>query len=168
MSLKYLTTGLAAATLVGAAAVGVTSIASVPTTATPAITPVVFGAPLPLDQGQDISGQLTNVLTTLEERGVSFRSPDKANLIQGGVGLIEGRTADRALENAYQQGSLPVSFNVSNIRQAADGSSATATVSVSGSQSSPRSQDVTFISGGPLGWQLSKSSALAVLSAAGS
>jgi hypothetical protein len=168
VSLKHLTTGLAAATLVGAAAFGVTSIASVPATAMPAITPVVFGAPLPLDQAGDISGQLSNVLTTLEERNVSFRSPDKESLIQGGVGIIEGRTADRALENAYQQGSLPVSFDVSNIRQAADGSSATATVSVSGGQGPSRSQDVTFVSGGPLGWQVSRSSALAVLTAAGS
>ena len=164
-SSQVLTTGLAAATLVGAAAFGLTSIAAAPTTGIPASTPVVFGAPLPLDQAPDISGQLMHVLTTLEERNVSFRSPGKENLIQGGVGIIEGRTADRALENAYQDGSLPVSFNVTNIRQAADGSSATATISVSGGQGQPRSQDVTFVSGGPLGWQLSRSSALAVLTA---
>lgn len=168
MSLKHLITGLATATLAGAAAFGVTSIAPAPTTAMPAITPMVFGAPLPLDQAGDISGQLANVLNTLEQRNVSFRSPDKESLIQGGVGIIEGRTADRALENAYQQGSLPVSFNLTNIRQAADGSSATATVGVSGDQGPSRSQDVTFVSGGPLGWQLSRSSALAVLTAAGS
>jgi hypothetical protein len=162
--IKYLTTGIAAAALVGAAAASVTSIPSSAPVTAPAISPVVFGAPLPLDQG-DISGQLSSVLYGLAQPGGSFHS-DKSGLVEGGVGLIEGRAADRALANANQQGMLPLSFQVANVRPAPDGSSATASVTVSGPQLAPRTQDVTFVNNGH--WMVSRASAMAVLSAVNS
>jgi hypothetical protein len=164
VSLKYLTTGLAAAAFVGAAAVGVTSIASVPTTATPAITPVVFGAPLPLAPGDPLDGTLTNVLTTLAGPG-SFRAEPKMDLIQGGVGIIEGRTADRLFTNASQNGDLPLQFSLGPIQS--DGATATTTVTATGPRmTAPVSQQVTFINEGGT-WKVAKNSALALLSAAG-
>ncbi len=105
MSLKSLTTGVAAATLVGAAAVGVTSVASVPTTVSPAITPVVFGAPLPLDSDPALTGEFTGILNQLANTGTIS---DKGYLVEGGVGILEGRTADQLLKNAAQKGDLPL------------------------------------------------------------
>lgn len=161
MSLKYLATGLAAAALVGAAVVGVTSIASVPTTAAPAITPVVFGAPLPLDPGADIpsSDQLITVLNGLADPSVPFRS--KSNLVEGGVGIIEGRTADHLMANAVQNGDFPLSFQIANIQPSGAGT-ATATVTASGPRTAPVSQTVTFVDQG--GWKLSRGSATTLLS----
>ncbi|MCW2651493.1 MAG: hypothetical protein QOE41_4789 [Mycobacterium sp.] len=164
MSLKCLTTGLAAATLVAAAAVGVTSIASVPTTATPAITPVVFGAPLPLQTGDPLDPTLKGVLTTLAGPG-SFRDPSKSGLIEGGVGIIEGRTADRLYTNAVQNGDMPLKFDLGPIQS--DGTTATTTVTATGPRmSAPVSQQVMFLNDGTH-WMVSKNSAMALLSAAG-
>ncbi len=164
MSLKYLATGLAAATLVGAAAAGVISIASAPPTATPAITPVVFGTPLPLDPAADVptSDQLMSVLNDLADPSVSFRN--KGNLVEGGVGIIEGRTADHLMANAVQNGSMPLSFQVANIQPAGAGA-ATATVTATGPKLAPTSQTVTFVDQG--GWKVSRGSATSLLSMAG-
>jgi len=163
VSLKYLTTGLAGVTLVGAAAFGVTSIASAPTAATPAITPVVFGAPLPLDPAADVpsSDDLIGLLNGLADPSVPFRS--KGNLVEGGVGIVEGRTADHLIANASQEGDLPLSFQVANI-QPAGPNAATATVTASGPKLAPRSQTVTFVDEG--GWKLSRGSATTLLSMA--
>ncbi|MBV8929033.1 MAG: hypothetical protein JO152_07910 [Mycobacteriaceae bacterium] len=160
MRLKYLTTGIAAAALVGAAAAGVTSIASAPTT--PAVAPMVFGAPLPLDPAADLptSGQLVSLLNSLADPGVSFRS--KGGLVEGGVGIIEGRTADALMKNAAAQGKLPLSFQVANIAPAGPGA-ATADVTASGPTGSV-TQNVTFVDQG--GWKLSRGSAMSLLQAA--
>jgi hypothetical protein len=162
VTLKTLVTGVAAAAVVGAAAAGVTSIASgAPLASAPAVQPVVFDIPLPLVPAEGSCGatteQLTTVLNALEAPG-SFRN-GKSDLVEGGVGMIEGRAADRLLTNAYQTGALPVSFAVLN-PVCGPGNSVTATVTAGG-----RSQDVTFVPGGHLGWQLSRGSATAVLSA---
>lgn len=169
MSLKSLTTGVAAATLVGAAAAGVTSIASAPTAAIPAITPVVFGAPLPLDDpAADVptTGQLTSLLTSLADPNVPFRS--KAGLVEGGVGIIEGRTADRLMANAAAQGKLPLRFQVANIVPAVappqGGSAATADVTATGPSGTPTTQNVQFVNQD--GWKLSRGSAMTLLQAA--
>lgn len=163
MSLKSVTIGVAAATLVGAAAVGVTSIATVPTTVSPAITPVVFGAPLPLDSDPALAGQLTGILNQLAN-GATIT--ENAGLIQGGVGLFEGRTANRLLAQAQQNGELPLNLAVTNVSPPAPDGSVTATVNASGPKTPPTSQQVTFVPGGPSGWQVSKSSATALLQAA--
>ena len=143
MTLKTLVTGVAAATMVGGAAAGVTFIAS----------PAVSHAQPCAD-----AGQLTAVIDGLAAPGVGFHY-GKSDLVEDGVGIIEGKTADRLLKNAYESGSLPVRFNVEPPVCNPDGS-ATAIVSASG-----RSQPVTFVPGGRFGWQLSRGSATAVLSA---
>lgn len=144
MTLKSLVTGVAAAALVGGAAAGVTSIAS----------PATAHAQPPCAD----AGQLTAVIDGLAAPGVGFHS-GKSDLVEGGVGIIEGKTADRLLKNAYADGSLPAQFTVGSPVCNPDGS-ATATVSAGGS-----SQAVTFVPGGRFGWQLSRGSATAVLSA---
>jgi hypothetical protein len=143
VTLKSLVTGMAAAAVVGGAAAGVTFIAS----------PAVAHAQPCAD-----SGKLTAVIDRLAAPGVGFHS-GKSDLVEGGVGVIEGKTADRLLKNAYESGSLPVPFNVGTPVCNPDGS-ATATISAGG-----RSQAVTFVPGGRFGWQLSRGSATAVLSA---
>jgi hypothetical protein len=163
VGLKSVTTGVAAAALVGAAAVGVTSIASVPTAVSPAITPVVFGAPLPLDNDPDLAGQLTGVLNQLAN-GATIT--ENAGLIQGGVGILEGRTANRLLAQAHQNGDFPLNLAVTNVSPPAPDGSIAATVNASGPKTAPVTQQVTFVPGGPSGWQVSKSSAMSVMQAA--
>jgi hypothetical protein len=163
VSLKSLTTGAAAATLVGAAALGVTSIATVPTSATPAITPVVFGAPLPLDNDPNLAGQLTGILNQLAN-GKTIT--ENSGLIQGGVGILEGRTANRLLAQAQQNGDFPLNLAVSNISPPAPDGSVTGDVNVSGPKTAPVTQQVTFVPGGPSGWQVSRASAMSVMQSA--
>lgn len=165
MSLKSLITGAAAATLVGAAAVAVTSIATVPTTASVAITPVVFGAPLPLqpDVAAPSAGQLEGILNQIAN-GTTIT--ENASLIQGGVGILEGRTANRLLANARQNGDLPLNLAVTNVSPPAPDGSVTATVNATGPKLAGTTQQVTFVPGGPSGWQVSKASATALMQAA--
>ena len=163
MSLKYLTTGLAAAAFVGAAALGVTSIASGPATFSTAVIPVVFGAAPPLDPAADVptSDELIAVLNGLADPSVPFRS--KGNLIEGGVGIVEGRAADRLMANASQQGYLPLSFQVSNIQPAGPGA-ASASVIASGPNLAPKTANVVFVDEG--GWKISRTSATSLLQTA--
>jgi len=123
---------------------------------------MVFGAPLPLDPAADLptSGQLVSLLNSLADPGVSFRS--KGGLVEGGVGIIEGRTADALMKNAAAQGKLPLSFQVANIAPAGPGA-ATADVTASGPTGSV-TQNVTFVDQG--GWKLSRGSAMSLLQAA--
>jgi hypothetical protein len=161
--LKYLTTGLAAATLVGAAALGVISIAAGPAPSTTAVTLAVFGAPLPQQPAADLptSDQLMAVLNGLADPSVPFRS--KSNLIEGGVGIVEGHAADRLLANASQQGYLPLSFQVSNIQPAGAGA-ASASVTASGPNLAPKTANVVFVDEG--GWKISRTSATSLLQTA--
>jgi hypothetical protein len=163
VSLKSLTTGVAAATLVGAAAVGVTSIAPVPQTVSPQITPVVFGAPLPLDNDPALSGQLQGILNQLAN-GATIT--ENADLVQGGLGFFEGRTANRLLNNARQNGDLPLNLTVTNVSPPAADGSVTATVTASGPKLAGTTQQLTFVPGGPSGWQVSKASATSLMQAA--
>lgn len=160
MNVKSLAAGMAAVAAVGAAAAGVTALASV---APPAdVQPVVLGAPLPMDPAADLptAGQLITVLNGLQDPGVPFAS--KSNLIQGGVGGVEGHLADRQLQKAAQKGQLPLSFNVANIAPAGPGA-ASADVTATGPSLAPTTQNITFVNQG--GWKLSRSSALALLQA---
>jgi len=163
VSLKSLTTGIAAATLVGAAAVGVTSIASVPTTVSPAITPVVFGAPLPQDSDPALATELAGILNQLANGSTIT---ENSSLIQGGLGIFEGRTANKRLNEARQNGELPLSLSVADVSEPAPDGSVTANVTASGPKMSPVTKPVTFVPGGPSGWMVSKSSAISLMSAA--
>jgi hypothetical protein len=125
---------------------------------------MVFGVPFPLAPGDELQAPLTDVLNGLVAPGIPFRSvtggPDKSGLVDGGIGVIEGRTADRMLVKY-----LPLSFNVKNIRPTDQG--ALASVTVSGPAITQRTADVAFV-GPDGGWRVSSGSARSVLSALGS
>ncbi|MBS4730442.1 hypothetical protein MSM1_19655 [Mycobacterium sp. SM1] len=161
MIVKSLVTGVAAAAAVGAAVAGVTSVSSSPRPA-PQVEPVVFSAPLPLQPGADVPTpeQLSNVLYGLANPGVSFIS--KGYLVEGGIGPVEARIADRQMQKAAANGDLPLSFTVTNIQPAGPGA-ATADVTASGPRLAPTTQTVTFVDQG--GWKLSRASAMSVLQA---
>lgn len=168
MILKTLVTGMAAAAVVAAAAGGVTSIASsVPAGApssTPAITPVVMGIPMPQAPAPDLQAPLLQTLNGLAGGG-SFTGA-KASYIEGGLGRFESRAADSKYNQAAAQGYFPLSFLINDIDQ--NGPIATATVTATAANGATATQPVTFTSGpSPSGWQISKTSALSLLSAAG-
>ena len=102
-----------------------------------------------------------SLLTSLADPGVSFRS--KSGLVEGGVGVIEGRTADSLMKNAAAEGKLPLRFTVANIAPAGP-DAATADITASGPSGVPTTQNVTFVNQG--GWKLSRGSALSLLSSA--
>jgi hypothetical protein len=164
---------MAAAAAIGAAAAGLTAIA----TAGPAghqVHPVVFGVPLPQDPAPAPAPapaanlptpvQLTGLLNSLADPSVSFAN--KSDLVEGGIGGMEARVADHELKKAAKNGDLPLAFSVTNIQPGAPGS-ATADVAVSGPKlTSPVTQNVTFVNQGS--WMLSRSSAMELLQAASS
>lgn len=160
--MKLLATGIGAAAIVGAAAAGVTS-AAYSTPAAPAVAPVVFGAPLPQAPAPELQSQLVATLDALQSGG-SF-SGAKASYIEGGLGRIEGVAADRAFTNASAKGMFPLSFTVADIDQ--NGPVATANVTATAANGSQASQPIQFVQGpSPTGWQVTKSSAMTLLSAA--
>ena len=144
MTLKSLVTGVAAAAVMGGAAMGVTSIAS------PAIASADCAS----------VDQLRGVIDGLAAPGVGFHS-GKSDLVAGGIGIFEGKTADKVLSSKYADGSLPVAYSISDpVCNPQDGT-ATATISAP----SGTSQTIAFVPGGRLGWQLSRGSALQALTA---
>jgi hypothetical protein len=157
---KSLATGIAAVAAIGAAAAGVTCIASV-TGASPRVQPVVFGVPLPQDPAVDLPtpDQLVTVLNTLQDPSVSFAS--KGYLVDGGIPVPIG-IADHELQKAASKGSLPLTFNISNIVPAGPGA-ATATITASGPRLAPTPEYLTFVDQG--GWKLSHDSAMTLISA---
>lgn len=163
-----LTAGAAAAVVVGAAAAGVTSIAagsgSVGAPAQPAVQPVVFDVPLPAAPAPDLQGPLLSTLSALAGPG-SF-SAGKAGYVQGGLGRIEARVADSGYNNAAAKGYFPLSFSITDIDQ--NGPVVTANVTASAPTGAVATQPLTFIAGpSPTGWQLSKQSAMALMSSVG-
>jgi hypothetical protein len=160
VTLKTLVTGVAAVAVVAAAAGGVTSIASSASPA-PAIQPVVFGAPLPLDSAPNLAGPLVQTLNGLAAGG-SFSGP-KGTYVEGGLGRIETIAADRAYSKAQAKGLFPLTFNIVDIDE--NGPVATANVTATANNGVSNTQPVTFVNGpSPTGWQISKDSALALLS----
>ncbi|HJT95434.1 MAG TPA: hypothetical protein VJ777_26435 [Mycobacterium sp.] len=163
MTLKSLVTGVAAAALVGGAAAGVTSIASGTISAAPAVQPVVFDIPLPQTPAPDLEGPLAQTLQALAGGG-SFSG--KAPYIQGGIGRIESIAADRAYKNAAAEGKFPLTFFIANIDQ--NGPVATADVTATAATGGTATQNIQFVAGpSPSGWQISKNSALSLLSSVG-
>ncbi len=167
MILKTLVTGVAAAAVVAAAAGGVTSIASsmgpgAPST-TAAVSPVVLGIPLPQAPAPDLQAPLLQTLDGLAGGG-SF-SGAKGTYIEGGLGRIEGIAADREYSKAAAKGLFPLSFVVADVDS--DGATATANVTATANNGVSQTQPVMFVAGpSPTGWQLSKQSALSLLSSA--
>ena len=159
MTVKSLATGVAALAAIGAAAASVTCIASV-TAASPQVQPVVFGAPLPLDPGVDLptADQLLSVLNSLQDPSVPFGS--KSYLVEGGVGGVEGHMADKKLQQAAAKGSLPITFNITNIQPAGPGA-ASANITATGPRLAPTTENITFVD--PGGWKLSRTSAMTLI-----
>jgi hypothetical protein len=132
--------------------------------AAPAVQPVVFGAPMPQAPAPDLQGALVQTLNGLAGGG-SFAG-GKGAYVEGGLGRIEALTADRAYNNAAAKGYFPLSFDVEGIEQ--NGESATANVTAIANNGVSSSQSVAFIAGpSPTGWQISKGSALSLLSSVG-
>jgi hypothetical protein len=155
------TAGAAAAATLGAAAVGVTSIAVGAGTA--AASPVAL-APLPAAPAPELQGALVSTLSALSGPG-SFAG-GKASYVQGGLGRIEARVADSGYNNAAAKGYFPLSFTVADIDQ--NGPVVTANVTAAAPTGAVATQPLTFIAGpSPTGWQLSKQSAMALMSAVG-
>ena len=161
MTVKSLATGVAAVAAIGAAAAGVTCIASV-TATLPEVQPVVFSAPLPLDPvlpGANVPtpDQLVSLLNSLQDPSVSFAS--KGYLIEGGI-PVPATLADHELQKAAAKGSLPLTFNISNIAPAGPGA-ATATITATGPHLAPTPEYLRFVDQG--GWKLSHDSAMTLI-----
>ena len=168
MILKTLVTGMAAAAVVAGAAGGVTSVASSlssgASSSTAAIQPVVIGIPLPQAPAPDLQAPLLQTLNGLAGGG-SF-SGAKGTYIEGGLGRIEGIAADREYSKAAAKGYFPLSFVVADVDS--DGTIATANVTATANTGVTKTEPVTFVAGpSPTGWQISKQSALALLSSNG-
>ena len=162
---KLLASGVTA--VAGAAAVGL--FAHPPATGVPvvstAISPVVFGVPMPLDPvapdpAADLptADQLNGVLYGLANPGVPFAA--KAYLVEGGIGRLEARAADGLMQKAVARGQLPLNFAVADIASPVPGV-ASATVTATGPATPAVTQTVTFVDQG--GWKLSRASATTVL-----
>lgn len=166
MTLKTLVTGVAAAALVGGAAAGVTSIAFSAGSSAPgavAVQPVVWDIPMPQAPAAQLEAPLLQTLQALAGGG-SFAG--KAPYIQDGIGRIEGIAADRAYNRAAAEGKFPLTFDVANIDDA--GGVVSADVTATSALGTTATQNVQFVPGpSPSGWQISKESALSLLSAAG-
>jgi hypothetical protein len=107
---------------------------------------------------------LVSTLSALSGPG-SFAG-GKSSYVEGGLGRIEARVADNSYANAAAKGYFPLNFAVSNIDQ--NGPVATASVTATAQNGAAASQNVVFIAGpSPTGWQISKQSAMALLSAVG-
>jgi hypothetical protein len=129
-----------------------------------AIQPVVMGIPLPQAPAPDLQAPLMQTLNGLAGGG-SF-SGAKGTYIEGGLGRIEGIAADREYNKAAAKGLFPLSFVVADIDS--DGGAATANVTATANNGVSKTEPVTFVAGpSPTGWQISKQSALALLSSAG-
>jgi hypothetical protein len=163
VTLKTLVTGVAAAALVGGVAAGVTSIASPAVSSPVAVQPVVWDVPMPQAPAPDLQTPLLQTLQALASGG-SFAG--KAPYIQGGIGRIESIAADRAYNRAAAEGKFPLTFSIVNIDQ--EGGVANADVTATSALGTSATQNVQFVAGpSPSGWQISKASALNLLSAAG-
>jgi hypothetical protein len=163
VTLKSLVTGVAAAALVGGAAAGVTSIASPAVPQAPAVQPVVWDIPMPQAPAPDLQAPL---LQTLQALGAPGLSASKAPFIQGGIGRIEGRVADSKLREAQAEGKFPLSFTLTNIDQ--NGDFVTADVTATAATGGVATQNIQFVPGpSPTGWQMSKQSLMALMSAVG-
>ncbi|MBV9319737.1 MAG: hypothetical protein JO106_07460 [Mycobacterium sp.] len=176
MTVKLFATGVAAVAAIGAAAAGVTSVASGGWFGTPAVfqvQPVALGAPLPLDPpppppappetNLPTPEQLSAICNQVTDPGVSYTT--KTNVVQGGISPGEGDGADHNLRKAYRDGKFPLSFNVSNI-QPAGPNAVTADVATSGPKlAAPVTQNYTFVNEGG-NWVMAHDSAMALLQVA--
>jgi hypothetical protein len=127
------------------------------------VQPVVWDIPMPQAPAPELQAPLVQTLQALAGGG-SFAG--KAPYIQGGIGRIESIAADRAYNRAAAEGKFPLTFAIANIDQ--QGGVAFADVTATSALGTSATQNVQFVAGpSPSGWQISKASALNLLSAAG-
>ena len=142
MTLKTLVTGLAAAAVMGGAAVGVTSIAS----------PAIASA----DECAVDAGTLQGVVDNLIAPGGDFAGP-KGHLVSPPLGFTTGKLANGTLRNLYAKGTLPTPVSVGAPTCAGD--TATSQISAQG-----QTMPITFVNEAGT-WKVTASSASSVLSA---
>jgi hypothetical protein len=132
----------------------------------PAVAPVVWDVPLPEAPAPELQGSLLTILNVLSGPGTFGPKGNKSAYIQGGTGRIEGIGADRAYNNAAAEGKFPLTFVIANIDQ--EGGIATADVTATAATGGTATQNIQFVAGpSPNGWQISKESALSLLSSVG-
>lgn len=159
MTVKSLATGVAAVAAVTSGVIFNASTSFV----SPQVQPVVFGAPIPLDPGAPgadlpTADQLLTVLNSLQNPSVPFAS--KSNLVEGGVGGVEGHIADKELQKAAAKGDLPLTFTIANI-QPSGPAAASANITATGPRLAPTTENLTFVDQG--GWKLSRASAMTLI-----
>ncbi|BBX45401.1 Low molecular weight antigen MTB12 [Mycobacterium cookii] len=167
MTVKLLATGVAAVATIGAAAAGVTSLASGDTSALQ-VRPVVLSAPLdpPPAPGQPAlpSPQtLTDLANRVTDPGVSYET--KFGLVENGISAEEGHVADHDLRKAYRNGNFPEQFAFSNIAPIGP-NGASADVSITGPKfAGPVEKKLAFVDQGGT-WVLQHEAAIALIQAA--
>jgi hypothetical protein len=157
VTLKSLVTGVAAVTAIGGAAVGVTSIASPAITAAPAVQPVVWDIPMPLAPAPDLKAPIEQTVNLLGSGG-SFAG--KQAYIAG-LGRFTGKGVEVKYNDAVAKGYLPLTASVLG-EPDLNGNVATATIQATLANGETRSMPLTFVAGGPSGWQLSSQSLFAL------
>ncbi len=157
---KLLATCMAGAAIAIGSAVAATWAFPVTPAPAPAVQPVVFGAPLPLNPVANTpsADQLNSVLYGLADPNVPFSN--KSYLVEGGLGRLEARTADALMRKAVANGQVPLNFSIADIVPAGPGA-ASANVTASGPGMPATTQTITFVDQN--GWKLSRSSASTVL-----
>jgi hypothetical protein len=143
VTLKTLVTGVAAAAVMGGAAMGVTSIAS----------PAIASADDCVD-----AGTLQGVIDSLVAPGGDFAGP-KGQLVSPPLGILSGKYANGKLRGLYADGTLPTAISVGAPTCAGD--TATSQITAAG-----KTMPITFVN--ELGaWKVTGSSANTVLAAFG-
>jgi hypothetical protein len=143
VTLKTLLTGVAAAAVMGGAAMGVTSIAS----------PAIASADDCVD-----AGTLQGVIDSLVAPGGDFAGP-KGQLISPPLGILSGKYANGKLRGLYAAGTLPTPISVG--APTCSGNTATSQITAVG-----KTMPITFVN--ELGnWKVTGASANTVLAAFG-
>ena len=168
MTVKLLATGVAAVATIGAAAAGVTSLASGDASALQ-VRPVVLSAPL--DPPPPAPGQpqlpspetLTDLANRITDPGVSYET--KFGLVENGISADEGHVADHDLRKAFRNGNFPEQFAFSNIEPVAP-NAVSADVAITGPKfAGPVDKKLAFVDQGGT-WVLQHDAAIALIQAA--
>jgi hypothetical protein len=153
---------------IGAAAAGVTSLASGDASASQ-VRPVVLSAPLdppPPAPGQPPTPSpqtLADLCNRVTDPGVSYET--KFGLVENGISGDEGHVADHDLRKAYRNGNFPEQFNVTNIQPVAP-NAVSADVAISGPKfAGPVNKQLAFVDQGGT-WVMQHDAAIALVQAA--
>ncbi|MCV7314900.1 hypothetical protein H7J77_05020 [Mycolicibacillus parakoreensis] len=159
---KIFATGVTAVAVLGTAGLAATTVAESPA---PAVHPVVFDTPLPLDPpptpapapAADLPTAET--LTGLLDNLVDPQTSDelKSDLVAGGLQRHQANVLDHKLRQAGRRGELPLTFTADNIQSTGE-NTVSSDVTVTGPKiPSPIEKNVTFVNEN--GWMLSQDTA---------